>query len=46
MLEIIKQYFGFNTKEAKNYIKQASNETLQAIKKTFEDNAKRVFIED
>lgn len=46
MLEIIKKYFGFTTKEAKEYIKNADIEILQAIKKGFENNAKISFLED
>lgn len=46
MLKIIKKYFGFTTKEANEYIKNANIETLQAIKKGFENNAKRSFWED
>lgn len=45
-LEIIKNYYGFNTKEAKVYIKAASKKTIENIKKNFEDNAKKCFYTD
>ena len=46
MLEIIKKYFGFTTKEAKKYMQNANIKTLQEIKKSFENNAKISFWED
>lgn len=46
MLDIIKYYFGYNTKQAKNYIKNTDKKTLEAIKNNFNNNAKNAFYED
>ena len=46
MVDIIKEYFGMTTKQAKEYIKNTDEKILQEIKKGFENNAKRAFIED
>ena len=45
-IEIIKEYFGMTTFEAKNYLKITNTKTIEAIKKSFESNAKKVFYED
>lgn len=45
-LEIIKEYYGFNTKDAKNYIKTVNKKAIESIKKNFEDNAKKCFYTD
>lgn len=46
MLNIIKNYFGFNNKEAKDYIKNTDKKTLEAIKENFENNSKKCFYTD
>lgn len=46
MLNIIKKYYGFTTKEAKEYIKNTDKKTLEAIKNNFNNNAKNAFYED
>lgn len=45
-LEIIKNYYGFNTKQANIYIKTVSKKTIEEIKKYFESNSKKSFYED
>ena len=46
IIDIIKEYYGFTTKEAKNYIKTTDEKTIQAIKQGFENNAKKTFYTD
>ena len=46
MINIIKSYFGYNTKQAKEYIKNTDKKTLEAIKENFNNNAKNCFLED
>lgn len=46
IVNIIKYEFGLNTKQAKEYIKNASNETLKQLKNGFENNARKSFYED
>ena len=45
-LEIIKEYYGFNTKDAKFYMKNTTYKHIAEIKKDFFNNAKRSFYED
>jgi len=45
-LEVIKNYYGFTTNEAKIYMKAVSNKTIAEIRKSFESNAKKCFYED
>lgn len=46
LINIIKYEYGFNNKEAKNYIKNTPKETLKKIKQGFENNAKSSFYND
>lgn len=46
MIDIIKKYFGFTTKEAKEYLKNTDKKTLAAIEQNFKSNAKKCFYED
>ena len=45
-LEIIKNYYSFNTEQAKKYMKAVSKKTISEIKKGFESNAKKCFYQD
>ena len=45
-IEIIKKYFGFNNKEAKNYIKSVNENTMKLIKQGFEEQCKNAFYND
>lgn len=45
-IEILKEYYGFTTKDAKYYKSQISYKQMELIRKNFEDNAKRSFLED
>ena len=45
-IEILKEYYGFTTKDAKYYKSQISCKQMELIRKNFEDNAKRSFLED
>lgn len=45
-IELLKWYFGVNTKQAKEYRKQINNKTMEIIKTTFKENAKKTFYED
>lgn len=46
IVDIIKNEFGLNTKQAKEYMKNASNETIKQLKNGFESNARKSFYED
>lgn len=46
MVDIIKEYFGFSTKEAKIYIKNTDKKILEEIKKGFIKNSQQAFLED
>ena len=46
LLEIIKNFYGMTTKEAKSYIKTLSEATKIEILKGFKQNAKKAFFED
>lgn len=46
MIDIIKEYFGMTTRQAKEYMKNTDTKILQEIKKGFENNAKLSFMED
>lgn len=46
MIDIIKKYFGYNTNQAKEYIKNTDKKTLEAIKENFNNNAKKCFYND
>lgn len=45
-IDIIKYSFGFNTKEAKEYLKTIDKKTIEALKQGFENNAKASFYND
>ena len=45
-LEIIKQYYGFNTEDAKHYMKSVSFKTIEAIKKDYEKQCNKAFYND
>lgn len=45
-IDIIKYNFGFNTKEAKEYMKTIDIKTIEALKQGFENNAKTSFYND
>lgn len=45
-IEIIKKYYGFTTKEAKIYIKSINQNTINLIKQSFNNNAKKCFYND
>ena len=46
IIDIIKYNFGFNTKEAKEYLKTIDIKTIEALKQGFENNAKISFYND
>lgn len=46
IVDIVKCEFGLNTKQAKEYIKNASNETLKQLEIGFKSNARKSFYED
>ena len=46
VIDIIKYNFGFNTKEAKEYLKTIDIKTIEALKQGFENNAKTSFYND
>ena len=45
-IEILKEYYGFTTKDAKYYKSQISYKQMELIRKDFENNVKRSFLED
>ena len=45
-IDIIKENFGFTTKEAKNYLKTVDTKTIEALKQGFEKQAKTSFYND
>lgn len=45
-IEIIKNYYGFTTQQAQKYIKAISQKTIDSIRKSFEENAKKAFYND
>lgn len=45
-LEIIKEYYGFNTKDAKYYMKSVSYKTIEAIKKDYKKQCEKAFYND
>lgn len=45
-IQIVKWYFGITTKEAKEYIKNASKETLENIQKCYKNQCKSTFYND
>ena len=45
-MDAVKWMYGFNNKEAKNYIKQADTETLNTIMEVYKNNTRKCFEED
>lgn len=45
-MDAVMWLFGFNKKEAQQYIKEATSEMLNEINKTYTDNAKKSFYND
>ena len=46
LIDIIKIDYGFNNKQAKNYIKTLNDKTKNAILENFRNNAKLTFYND
>lgn len=46
IIDIIKYEYGLNTKQAKEYLKNVSQETLKNLEQGFANNAKKSFYED
>lgn len=46
ILEIIKNFYGMNTKEAKEYNKNIDDNTRTQLKKFYIENSKKSFYED
>ena len=46
IIDIIKYEYGLNTKQAKEYLKNVSQETLKNLEQGFVNNARKSFYED
>ena len=46
VIDIVKYNFGFNTKEAKEYLKTVDKKTIEALKQGFESKEKVSFYND
>lgn len=45
-IELIKDFYGFTTKEAKNYLKNATENQIKEIQNYFINNSKKSFYND
>lgn len=46
IIDIIKYEYGLNTKQAKEYLKNVSHETIKQLENGFANNARKSFYED